>query len=207
MKKILILLVFSNWLFGQNGCIENSANNFLYLDFPNILNFEFSKIDCDSLIFYSRTASIKRNSCALEVMPTKDSIMELFIFKRNFKDSTLMSIRKFRIKSIPKFEASIGGIGSGTIRKSYLLAQTGLLITNPLNIDLNISTYSYKMLLLRNNRIKKMLNVKNNKFSKNEINLLHSTKSGDRLLLYRIEIIDQNKTKYELNPVELLVIE
>jgi len=207
MKKILILIAFSNCLFGQIGFIENPSNNILYQGIQNDLLINFPGIACDSIIFYSTNATIRSTSCRLEVIPFKCTTLELLIFKKNEEDSILIGSRIYRIMPIPKTEASIGGLNGGAIRKNYLLAQVGLLISNPLNIDIYYNKFSYEILLIRNKKIKRKLSSNNFRFTEKELSLLQYSKIADIILIYNINITDQNNNKLEVSPIQFNIIE
>ncbi len=207
MKKLIILILYTNCLFGQNGFFENPSNNILYEGIQNDLIFNFPGIACDSLSFYSTNATIKSNSCRLEVMPHHGASLELLVYKKKAQDSILICSRIYRIKPIPNAEASIGGLSGGSIRKNYLLAQTGLLISNPLNIDIYYDKISYEILLIRNKKVKRKLSSTNFKFTQSEIRFLQRIKKDDLLLIYNINVTSRNSEKIDVNPIQFIVIE
>lgn len=203
MKIIILLFLFSNLLFGQKGSFENPSNNILYSGIPNDLEFCYPEIDCDSLQFLSTNALINKKSCRLEIFPNDNTELDIFVYKKNKGDSTLIDTRRFRIKPIPQSELSIGGVTSGSIRKNYLIAQQGILITNPLNIDFNYNKLSYEFLLIRNGKVKQKLTSKNFRFTKIELNFLNFCKSKDVLLIFNINVVDRNQKKVKINPIQL----
>jgi len=207
MKILLILIAFSNCLFGQIGFIENPSNNILYQGIQNDLLINFPGIACDSIIFYSKNATIISTSCKLEVTPNKCNTLELLIFRKNVDDSILIGNRIYRVIPIPKTEVSIGGLNGGAIRKNYLLAQVGLLISNPLNIDIYYNKFSYEILLIRNKKIKRKLSSNNFRFTEKELSLLQYSKIADIILIYNINITDQNNNKLEVSPIQFNIIE
>ncbi len=203
MKIIILLFLFSNLLFAQKGSFENPSNNILYFGIQNELEFCYPEIDCDSLQFLSINAVIYKKSCRLEIFPNDTTELDIFVYKKNKGDSTLIDTRRYRIKPIPKSELSIGGVTSGSIRKNHLIAQQGILITNPLNIDFNYNKLSYEFLLIRNGKVKQKLTSKNFRFTKIELNFLNFCKSKDVLLIFNINVVDRNQKKVEINPIQI----
>ena len=59
----------------------------------------------------------------------------------------------------------------------------------------------------QNKKIKEKLSSNNFRFTTNELSLLQKCKKGDILLIYNINIADQNNNGLEVDPIQFHVIE
>lgn len=130
------------------------------------------------------------NRCQYTFIPDSIGLATLTIYKVKHFDTIKIGEQKYRIKKWPEQRAMIGNIESGSMTRGIFLAQRGIIILIDFyDIQGWIKLNSYKIEVLRNNKLFLQLINFGDNFEKQNYDKLESIKNGD------IIIFNENKLR------------
>ena len=196
----------------QIFAIENTRLNYAYPNIENKLKIIAENEKCESIFLKTDNGKIMNsydlgNRCQYTFIPDSIGLATLTIYKVKHFDTIKVGEQKYRIKKWPELRVMIGNIESGCMTRGIFLAQRGIIVPIDFNdIQGRIKVNSYKIEVLRNNKLFLQLINFGDHFEKQNYDKLEAIKNGDIIIFSEIKLRmpgEPNETKLKEIKIEI----
>ena len=201
---ILVFMLTTTKVVGQQGVCAIDRNNYVYLGLPNPLSIVIDGVKQKDLLIKTTDGKVVKSDSkyGYEFTPNKLGRIKLEVYKKGILIDTFI----LRSKHAPDPVARIGGKNRGTIEKSHLRANAGI-VAGIENLDISGSypIGSYSLMIIRNDSMIFSQRVEGPLFNDSTHKAFSELKNNDKVIVSNI-IVNRHFDTTHSTPVELTVV-
>lgn len=190
----------------QKAVVGNDYANIAYLIVPNPLHFAVEGFECSEFVISTDNGKIKmfEDSCSFYFYPSK--VGSAVITIKGKKNKYVKNLQYY-VRAYPLPKAHIGGMEDGSIKKSRLLVNEGIVARiNDFGYDARAPIQDYTINIIRNDTTLLVSKIIGSQFGEKLNNFFGQLKKGDQLIFSKISCkIDSNF--YQIEPLFLIITE
>ena len=193
-------------LFGQDCIISIDNQNELFL-VHNYFDIHVKGVGNDSLLLTTDNGVIEKANGRYRITPEKFPYAMIFVYQILNNDTVLITQKRFKVRTFEGYtHANIAGKSRGLIKKQILLAlgQVSSEVNNA-GFDLRLPIISYRLFVLRNDKVLFTRQNNSNKFTEETIKGLELTQSGDVIYIVDIKATNPGDLTINLNDIILTI--
>lgn len=213
MKRIqllLLLLLAKTIVMAQEAAVQLDKENIMYVGVPNPITVVARNTPCSNLTIAIDSGEVRSgfDTCRYEVSVKKSGISLLRVYKNTKKGKTLIATREIRVKRIPDPVAKLGGIRSGSMKRSILAAQLGIVASiDNFDICAHIAVKHFTIMIIRNKQTIFSKTINAARFDDEVTQQLLKLKGDDAVFVCDIIGMGPDGISKNLDPIYIKVIE
>lgn len=212
MNKTILLILFIVTCFisqAQQAVVALPAMNVIYIGLDNPINIAVEGYTNNQLTVTTEGCTLEGTYPETYLTATTTSLSGCQVFVSYQKDKKIkIDTLNFRIKSIPKPEAVLGTLESGSCPAAAMLAQNTIRAVMPNFVfqGVTFKVTSYQWMFISNDGLTECSDtVKSAAISKKLKYLISKSVGGDKILIDDIKAIGPGGAQKRLSPIALLV--
>lgn len=187
--------------------ISATKMNVFYIGVDNPVDISASGVAKDKIRASISNGSIVKNANGWVVRPGKVGTAKISVSAEVQGENKNMGSSDFRVKQIPKPEASIGGKSGGNIKGAALKAASGIRAAmESFDFEVTVVVSSFKMGYVASNGLLEEVSVNGNKFTSEVRNKIAGLKRNSKVFFEDIKVKMPDGRTVTLAPVNFKVI-